>query len=154
MLRKTLTCRHCGFRTLAGHDDLVARLRLVGQLRRDKEPSDSIVEALLAEYTPLMTCPGCKGIGLSAKDADEEDEDDWQAAVLCEICRQAIDLERLEVLPDTHRCTDCQHKSETGTLPDDDPEFCPRCGALVELRVSRGSSITRYKRFCTGGCRL
>lgn len=157
MLAKSLHCRECGFRTLAGRDDLVGRLRLVGQLRRDKDPDDAIVEALLAEYTPLMTCPGCKARGLVAKDPGdewEEDDSDWQAAVLCEVCRQPIDPERLEVLPDTKRCTDCQHKSETGTLVDDEPEFCPRCGALVELRVSRGSGITRYRRFCTGGCRL
>jgi hypothetical protein len=153
MLRKILTCRHCGFRTVAGHDDLVARLRLVGQLRRDKQPGDAIVEALLVEYAPLMTCPGCKAVGLKANDAEDDDEGDWQAAVLCEVCRQPIDPERLEVLPGTHRCTTCQHESETGTLHDD-PEFCPRCGALVEIRVSRGSGITRYKRFCTGGCRL
>ena len=161
MLRKVLRCNSCSYRTVAGRDDLVARLRLVGQLRRDKDPNDGIVEALLAEYAPLMTCPTCKAIGLKATDADDadlddewSDDDDWQAAVLCEICRQAIDPERLEFLPDTKRCTECQHKSETGTLPDDDPEFCPRCGALVELRVSRGSGLTRYKRFCTGGCSL
>ena len=132
----------------------MARLRLVGQLRRDKNPDDAIVLALLSESAPRMTCPGCKAIGLAVSDVDELDDDgDWQAAVLCEICRQPIDPERLEVLPEARRCTDCQHKSETGTLPDDDPEFCPRCGALVELRVSRGG-ITRYKRFCTGGCRI
>ncbi|MCO6048071.1 TraR/DksA C4-type zinc finger protein [Aeoliella sp. ICT_H6.2] len=155
MLRKVLECRRCGYRTVCGRDDLVARLRIVGQLRRDKDPDESIVEALLAEYTPLMTCPGCKEVGLKANDADDEwdDDGDWQAAVLCEICRQPIDPERLEFLPETKRCTECQHKSETGTLPDEDPEFCSRCGALVELRVSRGSGITRYKRFCTGGCR-
>lgn len=161
MLSKTLSCRDCGWRTVAGHDDLVARLRLVGQLRRDKEPDEAIVEALLEESARLMTCPGCKRIGLQAQDADgefdgDEDFDDWQAAVLCEICREVIDPDRLEVLPDTKRCTSCQHQTETGTLPDDDPEFCPRCGALVEIRVSRGSGITRYRRFCTGAaaCRL
>lgn len=155
MLRKTLTCRQCGFRTIAGRDDLVARLRLLGQLRRDRDPVDTIVEALLVEYAPLMTCPTCKSIGLIAGDAEAEWDggDDWQTAAICEICRKPIDPERLEYLPEARRCIECQHKSETGTLPDDDPEFCPRCGALVELRVSRGTGITRYKRFCTGGCR-
>ena len=156
MLRKVLRCRSCGFRTVCGKDDLAARLRLVGQLRRDKEPDEAIVAALLDEYAPLMTCPGCKAIGLVAEDADDEwsDEDDWQAAVLCEVCRKPIDPERLEALPETQRCTECQSKSESGALEDEDPEFCPRCGSLVELRVSRGTGITRYKRFCTGGCRI
>lgn len=154
MLRKTLQCRHCSFKTVAGYEDLIARLRLVGQFRRDKKPDEAIVEALLPEYTLLMTCPACKAVGLVASDAELEDDDgDWQAAVLCDVCRKPIDPERIEVLPGASRCTDCQHQSESGTLPDDDPEFCSRCGALVELRVSRGGGITRYRRFCTGGCR-
>lgn len=156
MLSKILTCNQCNWRTIAGHDDLVARLRLVGQLRRDKEPDEEIVLALLEDSARLMTCPGCRSVGLKVSDAEDDEFEDWQAAVLCEICRKAIDPDRLEVLPDTRRCTTCQHQAETGTLYDDDPEFCPRCGALVELRVSRGSGITRYKRFCTGtpACRL
>lgn len=155
MLRKTLHCRKCSFRTIAGRDDLVGRLRLLGQLRRDKDPNDAIVEALLVEYARLMTCPTCKSTGLTVGDAEVEWDggDDWQTAVICEICRNPIDPERLEYLPDTRRCIECQHKSETGTLPDEDPEFCPRCGGLVELRVSHSTGITRYKRFCTGGCR-
>ncbi len=133
---------------------ILLRLRLIGQLRRDKEPDDAIVAALLAESAPLMTCPTCKAIGLSVSEADDvDDQDDWQAAILCEICRQPIDPERLVALPSTRRCTECQQKDEAGTLPEEDPEFCKRCGSLVELRVSRGSGITRYKRFCTGGCR-
>lgn len=135
MLRKVLQCRACGFRTVCGKEDLVVRLRLVGQLRRDKEPDDAIVAALVQEYAPLMTCPGCKAVGLVATDADDEwdDADDWQAAVLCEACRQPIDPERLDVLPETRRCTDCQSKSEAGTLVEEEPEFCPR------LRIARGT---------------
>ena len=147
----------------------MARLRLVGQLRRDKEPDEAIVEALLDDAVGRMTCPGCKRIGLLAADTDAEGNDtkdnhtkdaaewdDWQAAVLCEVCRKPIDPERLEALPQTRRCTECQGQAEAGTLPDDDIEFCPKCGSLVELRVSRGSGLTRYQRFCTGSpaCRL
>jgi hypothetical protein len=37
-----------------------------------------------------------------------------------------------------------------------EPEYCPHCGSLVELRTTRGSGITRDRRFCTGNpsCRL
>ncbi|MGI9457426.1 MAG: TraR/DksA C4-type zinc finger protein [Aeoliella sp.] len=159
MLCKVLSCRDCGWRTVSGRDDLVTRLRLVGQLRRDKEPDDAIIDALIAGSVGRMTCPSCKGIGLHATDGDQQpsqEDGDWQAAALCEICRKTIDEERLEALPGTLRCATCQGQAEAGTLPDDDPEFCPKCGALVELRVSRGSGITRYKRFCTGvpACRL
>jgi len=30
---------------------------------------------------------------------------------LCELCRRAIALDRLEVLPETHRCSACANKS-------------------------------------------
>lgn len=155
MLSRELTCTDCGWRTVCGPDDIAMRLRLIGLLRRDKNPDESILAELLAQSSSRMTCPACKRIGLKAGEpSTDENEEDWQAAVLCEICRQAIAPERLEVFPDSKRCVSCQGKAETGTLPDDDPEFCPRCGALVEIRVSRGSGLTRYKRFCTGGCRL
>lgn len=154
MLPRELTCPACGWRTVCGLADAVARLRLVGQLRREKEPDEATVEVLLAEAAPQMTCPTCKSRGLVVSTVETQD-DDWQAAVLCEICRQPIPPERLEYLPETRRCVACQNSAEAGQLADE-PEFCPKCGSLVELRVSRGAGITRYKRFCTGSpsCRI
>jgi hypothetical protein len=135
-------------------------LRLIGLLRRAKEPDESMLAELLVDAAPRMTCPGCKAKGtLRAAPTDELpdvwDDDGWQAAVLCEICRKAIPPERLEAMPESRRCVACQDKTETGTL-EEEPDFCPKCGALVELRVSRGAGITRYKRFCTGvpPCRI
>jgi hypothetical protein len=151
-----LTCRHCGWRTVCGRDDAVARLRLVGLLRREPDPDDELVATLLVEAAPRMTCPICKEKSLAASPADVGTDDDWQAAVLCEICRAPISPERLGAVPGTKRCMVCQGKSETGQLVDHEPEYCPHCGAIVELRASRGRGITRYKRFCTGmpPCRL
>lgn len=157
MLARVLSCSDCGWRTVCGSIEIASRLRLVGMLRRDKDPDDEILAALLPEAAPRMTCPGCKRIGLLVEDADSADEeDDWQAAALCDRCREPIDPERLEVFPDTKRCVACQAKAEAGEPEPFEPEFCPRCGALVELRVSRGGGLTRYKRFCTGtpSCRL
>lgn len=142
---------------MLGLAEAVAKLRLIGRLRRDKEPDEATVAALLEADSRLMTCPTCKRRGLACREASEDDweADDWQAAVLCEFCRQAIDPERLEFLPATKRCADCQGKAEAGTLDEGEPEFCPKCGGLVELRVSRGSGITRYRRFCTASdCRI
>jgi hypothetical protein len=108
----------------------------------------------------LMTCPLCKEKRLvarpSAESDSDDDADDWQAAVLCEICREPIDPERMEAIPKTKRCAACQGKAESGSLSDIEPDYCPNCGAFVEVRVSRGSGITRYKRVCTGDphCRL
>lgn len=157
MLSRSLSCPGCGWRTVCGEADIAARLRLVGLLRRDKDPDEGILAALFDDAAGRMTCPGCKRVGVVADDADAaDDEDDWQAAVLCEACRKPIDPERLEVFPDSKRCVPCQARSESGVPEPDEPDFCPRCGSLVELRVSRGSGLTRYRRFCTGqpACRL
>ncbi|MEN0109368.1 MAG: TraR/DksA C4-type zinc finger protein [Planctomycetota bacterium] len=157
MLTRSLTCGACGWRTVERAEALASRLRLVGLLRRDTDPDDAIVAALLEEAAGRMTCPGCKSIGLTPGDADavEDDEDDWQAARLCEVCRQPIPPERVEALPGVKRCFACQSRAESGAdAAEDEPDFCPRCGALVELRVSRAGGLTRYRRFCTAGCRL
>lgn len=150
-----LICSNCGWQTTCGLDDAVARLRIIGQLRRDKEPDEAMVAELLVDSAPRMTCPLCKERRLSAHFSDDEDASDWQAAVFCEICRQPIDAERIEAIPGAKRCAGCQGKAEAGQLAEQ-PDYCPHCGALIEIRVSRGSGITRYKRVCTGNppCRL
>jgi hypothetical protein len=149
-----LICSNCRWQTICGRDDAIARLRLIGLLRREPDPGDDLVAALLVEAAPRMTCPICKEKRLTARPS-ENDADDWQAAVRCEMCRQPIDPERLEAIPGTKRCAACQGKAESGQLAIE-PEYCPHCGALMEIRVSRGSGITRYKRVCTGQppCRL
>lgn len=154
-----LTCKHCDWHTLSTAEEAVQRLRLVGVLRRERDPGRDLLAELLMSTAPHMTCPLCKSRGLTAREADDaagDEEDAWQPAVLCEVCREPIPPERLEALPDARRCMKCQAAVESGAAVDDEPEFCPRCGALVELRVSRGAGITRYKRFCTGTppCRL
>jgi hypothetical protein len=138
-------------------NDAIARLRLIGSFRREPDPNEGVVSELFVEAAPRMTCPICKEKGLAAAPVvGLEDADDWQAAVLCEICRTPIAPERLEAVPHTKRCATCQGLSESGRLADVEPEFCPHCGSPVEIRVSRGSGITRYKRVCTGSppCRL
>jgi hypothetical protein len=158
MFSYELTCRNCGWRTVCGRDDAVARLRIVGQLRREREPQEDLVATLFVEAALTMTCPICKEKSLFARPSQGLDEEpgDWQSAVLCEICREPIALERLEAIPKTKRCAICTTKAESGQLTEIEPDYCPNCGALVEVRVSRGSGITRYKRVCTGDppCRL
>jgi Zn finger protein HypA/HybF involved in hydrogenase expression len=159
MIAFELACHGCGWRTVCGRADAIGRLRLVGQLRREREPEDELVAALLVESAPQMTCPVCKEKRLQATptDADADAADgDWQAATLCEVCREPIPPERLEALPGALRCVACQEKSESADATDESREYCPHCGSLVELRVSGGGGITRYRRFCTGDppCRL
>jgi hypothetical protein len=141
---------------VCGRDDAIARLRLLGLLRREPDPDNTVLAELFVESAPRMTCPICKEKALWAAPADDSGAEDWQAAVLCEVCRSPIPLERLEAVPDAKRCARCQEQAESGTNAVAEPEFCPQCGALVEIRVSRGTGITRYKRVCTGipPCRL
>jgi len=151
-----LVCRNCQWRTVCGREDAIGRLRLVGMLRRDPDPDEDLLAVLLTEAAPRMTCPLCKEKRLSAIDHDPvADDADWQSAVLCEVCRQPIPPERVEALPGVKRCVACQGRSETGVAVEE-PEYCPHCGSLVEIRVGRGAGITRYRRFCTGEppCRL
>lgn len=158
MFSYELNCGHCGWRTICGIAEAASRLRLIGLLRREPDPDEGVLAELLVEAAPRMTCPLCKEKHLTATASTTvaTDDDDWQSAVLCDVCRQPIDPERLEAIPATKRCVACQGKSESGQLDDEHPEYCPQCGAILELRVSRGSGITRYRRFCTGEppCRL
>jgi Zn finger protein HypA/HybF involved in hydrogenase expression len=156
MIAYELQCRRCGWRTVCGLDDAVFRLRLIGLLRREPDPDENVVAALVVEAAPRMTCPLCKEKSLVATPAEDAPDGDWPAAVVCDICRGPIPPERLEALPGVKRCASCQQKSESGQLRESEPEYCPQCGALVEIRMTRGTGITRYKRVCTGipPCRL
>ena len=157
MLSANLKCPHCGWQTTCGEVEIARRLRVLGLLRRAAEPSEEMVRELLLTNTAKLSCDGCHQAGLVfSEPSDDDDEDgDWQQAVVCDVCRKPIPPERVEVFPDATRCVGCQDVADRGAEPEE-PEFCEKCGSLVELRVSRGGGITRYKRFCTGSpsCRL
>jgi len=156
MLSIALTCPQCGWRTTCGVDQLATRLRTLGLLRRAPHPPEELVTELLKTNLSRLPCDQCAATGLQIADNDDaHPDDDWQQAVTCEVCRKPIPPERLEIFPTASRCVDCQNLADTGQ-EQDEPDFCPKCGALVELRVSRGSGTTRYKLFCTGNppCRL
>lgn len=152
----TLQCPSCCWKTKCDETEKVVRLRKLGLLRRESNPSPELVSELLTSHVSHLVCDACGKTGLSPCTSDDADlGDDWQQAVLCQLCHQPIDPERLEIFPNVRRCKDCQERGERGDDPVE-PEYCSKCGALVELRVSRGGGVTRYKRFCTGNppCRL
>lgn len=165
MLSTILACSKCGWRTVCGEEELARRLRSLGLLRRSPHPPPELVSELLRVNVHRLACDACHHVDVSiAAHSDggprrgslsDEDDGDWQQAVICQICRQPIPPERLEVFPDATRCAKCQAVADRGAEPAP-PEFCPKCGALLEMRVSRGGGITRYKQFCTGNppCRL
>ncbi len=165
MFSSTLVCTQCGWRTIGGEEEIVRRLRALGLFRRAPHPPIELVSELLKTHAHRLTCDACHNTGLyspavsagslAGSLAESESRGDWQQAILCQICREPISPDRLEVFPNARRCAKCQDLSDRGAEPIT-PEYCPKCGALVELRVSRGGGITRYKRFCTGQppCRL
>ncbi len=156
MLSATLKCDKCGWQTCCGQQEIERRLRTLGLLRRAPHPPEDLVSELLAVNLSRLKCDACGFAGLLQVPPEQTDAgDDWQQAALCQICNEPIPPERLEVFPNAVRCVGCQDAEDRG-VQSFEPEFCPKCGALVELRVSRGSGITHYKQFCTGNppCRL
>lgn len=155
MFAANLTCEYCGWQTICGVDEIARRLRTLGLLKRAAEPPEELVLELLLSNAGQLKCDACELAGLQVAGSPQEDEGDWQQAVVCEVCRQPIPPERVEIFPDARRCVGCQDIADRGEEPEE-PEFCEKCGSLVELRVSRAGGLTRYKRFCTGSpsCRL
>jgi len=157
MFSATLRCNACDWQTTCGEEEIARRLRVLGLLRRTAHPPWDLVQELLATNAKRLLCDQCGEEGLVCCESAEEDDGDgdWQQAIVCEVCRKPILPERIEVFPKTRRCVECQEVADRGEEPEE-LEFCEKCGSLVELRVSRGGGITRYKRFCTGspGCRL
>jgi len=160
MISTTLECERCGWRTVCSSEEIARRLRLLGLLKRATHPPEELVRELLVANILRLACDECQKAGLilsESEDGSDVDinDGDWQQAVVCEVCRKPIPPERVEVFPDARRCVGCQDVADRGEEPDE-LEFCEKCGSLVELRVSRGGGITRYKRFCTGSpaCRL
>jgi hypothetical protein len=154
MVAVQLKCPDCAWQTTCGLEQVVLRLRTLGLLRRATHPPEEMVHELLRANLPRLACDQCGHAGLLLGE-DSGDDADWQQAIVCEVCRKPISPERLEVLPNSIRCVGCQDVADRGEEPEE-LEFCERCGALVELRVSHAGGLTRYKRFCTGDppCRL
>ena len=163
MLAVLLKCQECDWEVRCNQVEIEQRLRQLGQLRRASHPPEDLVAELLKVHAKRLPCDQCHKAGLVFSEPEEpgdyddgDDRDgDWQQAIVCEVCHKPIPLERVEVFPDAKRCVGCQDVADRGEEPEE-LEFCEKCGSLVELRVSRGGGITRYKRFCTGSprCRL
>jgi hypothetical protein len=156
MFSAELQCRACSWRTICGESEIVRRLRALGLFRRSPEPPEDLVREMLRSHGPRLTCDRCGEAYVSIHlGASDPDAGDWEQVVVCEICRQPIPSERLKFLPGATRCTACQDAADRGANIIE-PDYCPKCGAILELRVSRTGGLTRYKLWCTGNppCRL
>jgi hypothetical protein len=156
MISAALDCPACHWRTICGEAEIVRRLRTVGAFRRAPLPPEEIIAEVLRSHGPKLPCDRCGQPGLRiGPGADASDGGEWEQVVVCEICRQPLPPERLEFVPHATRCTACQDATDRGATFIQ-PDYCPKCGAVLELRVSRAGGVTRYKLWCTGNppCRL
>lgn len=145
--RLDLACSACGWAEECGWQQIDGHLRSAGLLKRNPHPSHDELRELLFGVADRLACPECRHTGLRISESPLA-SDDWQAAPRCQQCGGPIDPERLEVFPDSRTCVACQRSSDRGASPDE-PEYCPRCGSLMEVRQSRGAGVTRYALVCT-----
>lgn len=140
---------------MCGAAEIVRRLRRLGLFRRAAEPPEEIIREVLGDQGSRLTCDNCQSANLNIVLDGGDDAEPWEQVVVCEICREPIPPERLEFKPGATRCVRCQDATDRGQSFVE-PEYCPKCGSLLELRVSRGGGMTRYKLWCTGNppCRL
>ncbi len=143
-----LRCRLCAWREVCGPDAMIAWLTKAGKLRRGSEPETEILQPLFLAAVPQLDCPKCGQRSLAAARA-EEDRAEWPDVVPCAACSKPIPPERLQAVPEATLCAACQQAEESGN-PRVEVEYCPKCGAPMQLRPVRGSGITRYRMACTG----
>ncbi|MFM8394845.1 MAG: TraR/DksA family transcriptional regulator [Acidobacteriota bacterium] len=102
---------------VARHDELVARFdRVSRDLRHAEEPLDRIldeqsIELENDEVLAALTQSMRKEIGEIEETIDRLDHGEYG---VCAECGELISLKRLEALPFTTRCIDCEERAEAG----------------------------------------
>jgi hypothetical protein len=149
----TLRCRNCGERVSFSRADLQFKLRDLGFLRRDADPSDELlleISQSLVASGRLGSCPACGLAKLgeaTEAEIEAEEEGEWFGDVRsCKQCGSPIPPERIEVFPDTKFCAACQKKLDSGGAGKDD-EYCPYCGDAMQLRAM-SSPGAAYRMYC------
>lgn len=139
-------CPACRHREVKDFTRTVESLRTSGMLRRVEHPEEALVMELIATSANRLRCSECGEAGLDISEA--HDEFDRPESKNCERCGAQIPAERLEVFPDTNVCVKCQSTGEAGPSGDE-PDFCPRCGGLMQMRQAGGSGLARYVMTCS-----
>ena len=140
---RRIVCSECESSRVFGPEEMLTHLRGAGMLRRDAKPLFEIVIELFTGHLANMNCEACGSASLQFGEW-KDDFDDWGDARLCEVCKQEIPPERLEIFPDEVRCAACKDKPMA-----DEAEFCSFCGGLLVTRKSSGTGITRYRSVCS-----
>jgi DNA-directed RNA polymerase subunit M/transcription elongation factor TFIIS len=125
---------------------MVRWLEGVRMLRADSDAAGDLLEELFKAGAAKFACPKCQVVGLAVEETRDDWEDEPVAGWPCENCGRMIPGERLEIFPDTRLCVACQGGEESGQSTAE-PEYCPRCGAVMALKKST-SGITRYAMSC------
>ncbi len=146
------TCSNCQSESLCGPPEMQQWLRDIGMLRRSEKPEAELVAELFAQSSHQFRCGECGAVGMrlappAVPDDEVAEDDEWLEVRKCEICKQPIPSERLEVFPDARRCVACQ--SSGAEAVEEEFEYCRHCGAVMELRQTGGSGITRYRMVCS-----
>lgn len=149
-----LRCPACSWSEVFSEGRIAERLRSLRKLRVRSHPEPEILAEVFKAVAAEMACPECGATGLWTETA-AEDRLDWPQARQCDACGRPIEAERLELLPGATLCAACQRQLERGETPGQ-PEYCPRCGAPMQLRLSRKGGVARYEMTCTANppCRL
>jgi len=147
----TLHCTHCGEREQLTFSDILSRLRDLGFLRREGEPSEDLAAELAQSAIDSGrwgSCPACgrQGMGMTPAVDEADNADVWDDVRHCERCHGVIPSDRLEVFPDARRCAKCQNLLESGQ-DGNDHEYCPHCGSVMQLKAARAPGAT-YRMYC------
>lgn len=143
-----LSCAACSWSELCGPEGMARWLTRAKKLKTDSEADLDVLYEVFQAAALKLTCPECGNMGLATDPIDESDAD-WPGPIPCSSCGGAISRERLEALPGVSLCTECQGKDERGQTSGP-LEYCQRCGAVMEMRLSRSDGLTRYVMACTG----
>lgn len=150
----TIRCQQCGRRIGASIPELIAKLRELGFLRREGEPSPELAVELAQSAIAdgrWGSCPDCGRSRFGAAAADEayDEANDpalWGDARHCQGCGAVIPAERLEVFPNSTHCARCQQQCDRQPAAGE-VEYCPRCGSIMQLKAVK-SPVASYRMHC------
>lgn len=142
-----LVCPLCKSRRSCDFKDIVRELYELKMLRRQNKPEPAVVHELFRQSGSRLSCQKCQHVGLIVEEAEPLNTEEWGEARKCESCSVAIPPERLEVFPDATRCAQCQSTDEN-TADTGEPEYCPRCGNIMQPATKIGKGMAHYTLIC------
>ena len=142
-----VTCSNCGHSEVCGPQQMLSRLRDGGMFKREKDPDPVLVQELFVARATEMSCSACQRRTVAVALLAGWEDHDWGESRRCQRCAAPIAKERLEVFPNAQFCIDCQQSDDQG-VDDGTPDYCSRCGGILELRISRRTGTSQYVMRC------